>query len=329
MTEQPSLDDIVTQLDAVLLGGPRIYTRSEVEQRSGVPDEISHRLWRALGYPEVAEDEVAFTDGDVEALLLLRGIEEAGIVDTELAVSNARGLARQLGRLADWQVEMFLQRFLYDDSANGVIDPDDAAALLGHIVPLSERLVVYVWRRQLAAAGGRLLAALDGGSDAARLAVGFADISGYTRLARGLDESELSELIDRFESRASDLVADAGGRVVKTIGDEVLFVADDLRCAVDIGLDLLDAYAVDDEPDVHIGIAWGNVLSRLGDVYGTTVNLASRLTSIARPGTLLVDREANAALADEPDLSVRPIPPQRVRGFGAIEAHRVRRKVKT
>ena len=135
------------------------------------------------------------------------------------------------------------------------------------------------------------------------MAVGFADLVGFTSLTREIDEAELATLVEGFESMASDIVASAGARVVKTIGDEVLFVADDVghgrrdrrcvcpsRCASTIEL-----------PDLRVGLAYGTVLSRLGDVYGEPVNLASRLTSIARPGSVLVDREiADSARGDDP-----------------------------
>ena len=108
---------------------------------------------------------------------------------------------------------------------------------------------------------------------------------------------------------AAEVIATAAGRVVKMLGDEVLFVADDPVAAATIGLGLLDAIDVDGElPDLRIGMARGNVLSRFGDVYGPVVNIASRLTSAAKPGTVLVDRELATALASEPGLRLRPAP---------------------
>ena len=319
--------EAVVRLEEVLLGGPRRYTRLEVSERTGVPTEVGQRLWRALGFPDVGDEEEYFTDGDIEALRLLRQLEDVGIVDTELAITNARAMARQLAQLADWQVGIFVERFLRAAGS----EPDDVLDLIPvvmeQIVPAVQQLVVYVWRRQLASAGGRLLVSVGSELTDATLAVGFADLVGYTRLVRGLDETELDRLIDSFESRASDLVATTGGRVVKTIGDEVMFVAPDVRTAIEIGVGLSETLHAGDGPDVRVGIAWGSVLSRLGDIYGSTVNLASRLTTIAKPGSVLLDLAAVEALGDEPSYRVKPIPRVRVRGFGAIEPYVVRRRV--
>ena len=123
------------------------------------------------------------------------------------------------------------------------------------------------------------------------MAVGFADLVGFTSLTRELDDSRLGALVEGFESMASDVVASVGARLVKTIGDEVLFVADDAATAAEVALNCRAAARARGAPDLRVGLASGTVLSRLGDVYGEPVNIAARLTSIARPGSVLVDRE--------------------------------------
>ncbi len=123
-----------------------------------------------------------------------------------------------------------------------------------------------------------------------RLAVGFADLVGFTRLTRRLEEEELGELVESFETTAADLVAAHGGRLIKTLGDEVLFAADDAGTAAEIALRLIEAMGQDETmPALRVGIAFGTVTTRMGDVFGTTVNLASRLTSIAPKDAVLVD----------------------------------------
>ncbi len=184
------------------------------------------------------------------------------------------------------------------------------------ILPVMEQLHSYVWRRHIAALAGRALAATPDELVSNVLVVGFADVVGYPRLARDLSETELAGLIERFESMAAEVIATAAGRLVKTLGDEVLFVAADPVAAAAIGLGLLDSIDIDDElPDLRIGIARGNVLSRFGDVYGPVVNIASRLTSAAKPGTVLVDRELATALASEPGLRLRRRRAMSVRGY--------------
>ena len=127
------------------------------------------------------------------------------------------------------------------------------------------------------------------------------DIVGFTSRSKELDETELVEWLEYFEAECSGLVIDHGGRVIKNIGDEVLFVAEDVAQAADAAL-LMTARGSDPDdrfPEVRAGVAYGDVVSRLGDVFGPTVNVASRLTSIARPGSVLVDRGAHDALTGD------------------------------
>ena len=129
----------------------------------------------------------------------------------------------------------------------------------------------------------------------------FVDIVGFTSRSKELTETELVQWIEYFEAECSGLVVDHGGRVIKNIGDEVLFVAEDVAGAADAALTMTarGSDADDDFPEVRAGLAYGEVVSRLGDVFGPTVNIASRLTSVARPGSVLIDRGAHDALTGD------------------------------
>jgi adenylate cyclase len=184
-----------------------------------------------------------------------------------------------------------------------------------------ELLLVYTWRRQLAAAVGRI-AEMDGDGSPSRqsLTVGFADLVSYSQLSQRLESRRLGALVQRFEGLAADVVTAGGGRVVKNIGDEVLFVTNEPGAAAVIGLSLSERMAVDDlVPDVRVGLAHGTVLLSLGDVYGPTVNLASRLTGIAQPGTVVTDPRTGLLLAGNQDLTLVPQRGRQVRGFGQLE----------
>jgi adenylate cyclase len=158
------------------------------------------------------------------------------------------------------------------------------------------------------------------------LAVAFADLAGYTELAEGLDENELSELLARFESLAYDTVAANNGRIVKTIGDEVMIVGTPRDVAV-IALALIDRVAADPEvPDVRVGVAYGSVLARDGDFYGPVVNLASRITGRARRGSVLASEPLREVLADDPEFSWRALRPRRIRGIGEVTVWALRRR---
>ena len=317
---------LAERLERLVLGGARRYTRVEVEERSGVARDRTERLWRALGFADVDDDAIVFTDADVEALKLIDGLVDSGLIDPTLEAAAARAAGQSLSRLAEWEIGL-LNEYVATRLEDGAAAPTrrPCCAFAETILPMMERLHSYIWRRHIAALASPALA---GSAEVASnaLVVGFADLVGYTRLTRTLTETELDGLIERFESMAASVVATAAGRVVKTLGDEVLFVADDPLAAAAIGLGLLDAVDADgDLPDLRIGMAMGNVRSRFGDVYGPVVNIASRLTSAAKPGTIRVDRELATALAGTPGLHLRRRRPMSVRGYSHLSSWRLTR----
>ena len=127
---------------------------------------------------------------------------------------------------------------------------------------------------------------------------------------------------------STEVVGSHGGRIVKTIGDEILFVADTPAAGAEIAVRLQEIAGGDERlPPLRIGLAAGPVVSRLGDVYGSTVNIASRLTSICRPGWVLVDRVMAEELRGEPAYSLKPRRPESVRGYHHLRQWRLRRTV--
>jgi adenylate cyclase len=307
-------------LEHELLGGDRRYTRLQVSELSGVSIERCQELWRALGFADVDDDACAFTDRDVWALKAVTELGDQGWLAEDVQVSMARALGQSLSRLAEWQLT----------AVGSMLDPsqapDTAMRRARELVPVVEDLIGYVWRRQLAAAAGRALAGSGEEFASNTLSVGFADMVGFTSLTREITETDLGNLVEQFESLSSDVVAAAGGRVIKTVGDEVLFVADDASTIAEIGVGLSElADKNDDIPALRVGLARGTVLSRMGDVYGEPVNLASRLTSIARPGSVLVDRELANELDADPRWQLRRVPPRPVRGYALLHPMRLRR----
>ena len=308
-------------LETALLGAPCELTREEVSAAAGVPEEEARAIWVALGFPEVAGGERAFTRLDVEALRVAAALRDSGAIEPDVLLVLARAMGQGLSRLAEAQVEGFRSM------AEG-LTPEEALARVqagAHdVVPALEQLVLHVWRRQLAAATGRSLAAGQVGSPV--LGVGFVDLVGFTRSTRGWDASTLERTLERFERDTSLRVTAAGGRVVKTLGDAVLFVADDAAAAVEVALETVAAHEADpDLPRARAGIALGPVLVRLGDVFGEPVNLASRLTDEARPGTLLVDRAAAENLGDDPAYALSRLPRRSVRGYHSLQPYVLRR----
>lgn len=311
--------DFAAAFERRLLGGRRRYDRDEAAGSAGVTLSAARRYWRAMGFADVGDETVAFADADLEALRRMTALVDDGAIDEELAVSLTRALGHTMSRLVEWQVQAFVEH-LEDDRD---LDPDDAArtALMladEHLEDL-ERLLVYAWRRQLAAYAGRTLAG-DESSQRGWLTVGFADLVSYTRLTQRLEERALAQLLSRFEAVTNDVVAVKSGRLVKTVGDEVLFVADTPRQGAEIALSLAESIAADPLlPDVRVGVATGTVVSRQGDVFGRTVNLASRLTALAPPGGVLVDMTTQRGVSDDEAFTVVREQVRAVRGLGLVE----------
>ena len=324
---------LVTALEEIVLGGPRRFTRAEVAERIGVEDAEAAALWRALGFPEVPQDRPFFTDLDVEAASML-GDEVAGLLPPEVQQTVVRSIAQAMSRLADWQVGM-LARMVADraDGADGPAGadsaPEQALEYAAGLLPTLEKLQAYIWRRHIAAAVSRFVVA---GTEQEReltetrtLAVGFADMVGFTRTTRRRSPAELVEMIERFETSTTEVITEGTGRVVKTVGDEVLFVADDVAAAAELALRLRERVREEPAlPRLRIGLAAGEVLQRFGDVYGETVNIAARLTSHARPDTILVDRIVAAALSEDDRFAIQRLKPLQVKGYRHLQPYLLR-----
>ncbi len=323
-------DDVARAMEAFLLGAEPSLTRVQVAERAGVPLELAVQLWHQLGFPHRGDDDVAFAESDVEALRLTSDLVRLGILPPESQAALVRTWGRSYARLAEWQITL-----LAGVAVEGG-DPGTALTdLATDVLPRVEALQTYVWRRHLASAAQHLLGDASTLSSAeSQLSVCFVDIVGYTTQSRSLDGAQLVEWVDRFEQDTTTLVVDHGGQVIKTIGDEVLFTVADPAAAVEIALALAArGDDVDDPfPAVRAGIAHGAVVRRLGDVFGSTVNAASRLTSAARPGSVLVDAGVHDALtADAEDDAgagpgwrwrrLRRVP---AKGFDHLEAWRIR-----
>jgi adenylate cyclase len=134
-----------------------------------------------------------------------------------------------------------------------------------------------------------------------------------------MNEKTLAQLVQRFENKCAEIISVGGGRLVKTVGDEVLYIAETPAAGAEISLALSRAFTEDEIlPQARVAMVWGRILSRLGDIYGPTVNLAARLTALADPGTVLVDSMTAAALEQDERFVLVPRPAEDVRGFGEI-----------
>nr|WP_296779569.1 adenylate/guanylate cyclase domain-containing protein [Rhodococcus sp. (in: high G+C Gram-positive bacteria)] len=332
MPENEISSVVQREIEKNLLGGTPKYTRMDIVEKSGIPLERVVRLWIAMGFPVHTDPEaVVYTDADLDALRLITGLSEQKVIKPEMEVAIARTLGQSMSRLTEWQVGV-VNSHIHERVVAGADPADldairrDAREVAAQTVPTLEALQSYTWRRHLAASAGRAIADPNEETTSRTLAVGFADMVGYTSLTRQLGVEELTTLLEEFESVASDIIARGRGSVIKNVGDEVMFSAQTAEDAAHIALDLQEAFeAKEDMPELRVGLAWGPVLARYGDLYGSVVNIAARLTSSAHPGTILVDTTMTEELREDSEFYLKSLRSVRVRGFHKLKPHALRR----
>lgn len=291
------------------LGEPRSFTAAEAAAAAGVSLTRALRYWRALGYPPSAGDAVELTRSDVEMLRMMTG---QGTLDDSDSLWLTRVLSRVSGHLEQLRVEVTASRM-------GPIawSRADATRTLTYRVPEAQWLLGQVSRRELAAAlpfDEKRPCSADSDS-----CVGFVDIVGFTEIGRDRSDIELARIVARFENRVTEVVVDCGGDVVTLLSDEVLFTADDAVTVAEIALRLVVEF--DADPDItglRVGLALGPITRHLGDVFGSAVDLASRLTALALPDGILISPALAAELASYSHFTLTQQESRAIRGFGAL-----------
>lgn len=304
-----------------LLGSAPTFTPRQGWEIAGAPEGLARKLWQAMGFARLPDDVPALTRADIEALRIINEhVISAGVTE-ETALRFARVLGQSMSTVADALLSVLDEGASEMDTVPPV-DRDDLLILATEVVnPVIERELVYLLRRHLhAGALRRRFARRAPGSEST---IGFADVVSFTRLSGQLDPDDLADLVERFEATTSDAIAEAGGRVVKLIGDAVLFEFDDAETAVELALSLVEAFG-GDQPELRVGLAHGPVIAQSGDVYGPTVNLASRLVGFARPGTVLVDEHVAERVIDE-RFVVKSLRRRDLKGIGPTSMAVVRR----
>ncbi|GAA2488427.1 adenylate/guanylate cyclase domain-containing protein [Terrabacter carboxydivorans] len=325
-----------------LLGRPLDLRRRDVSRGAEVSLLSARKFWHALGFPVVDTDDELFTEADQRALAAVAGIVRDGLLDEQTALAMTRAFARSADRLAGWQSQLIAEAVethmtaaqdAGDDehesrSVPGIETATETAKRLAVLTDRLEPLLVYAWRRHLSATVARMLADADPESYGMTKmrSVGFADLVNFTALVRRLSERDLARLVSRFEALSADVITAHGGRLIKTVGDEVLFTTVGAAPAAAIALDLVETMTNDDVlPDVRCGMARGPIISRLGDVFGTTVNRASRLTAVAQAGSVLVDATMARELASLSGFELTGQRRRILRGVGPVTPSLLRR----
>ena len=294
---------VLLPIERVLGSGDALYTRDEVAERAGIELAFLRQLWRALGMPEPTAGEAVYDDDDVNAARIVGQIRAAGM-DDEGILEISRVMGQTLSRLASAVGGVFSRTFIQEGDTEVDVGERFAEATSA-LAPTLAPILTYVFsvhqRQQLRRnmigraeiAAGRL-------EGSRRVAVLFADLVGFTRLGESVAAPELGAVAGRLERIANDQAQDPV-RLVKLIGDAAMLVSFDLEPLLEAGLALVaeaDAQG-EDFPQLRVGLATGDAIGRAGDWFGRPVNLASRICSHARPGSLLTTAEVHDALADD------------------------------
>ncbi len=322
-------EELITFKDALpalagvlaIRGGPAL-TLEEVSERSGLGTHELRALAQAAGIPDPEPEVPVFTEGFVG---FASGMKEvATVFGEEGRTQLVRVFGAAMSRIADAVISSFLVNVApaarrEDPAGIGVARANvEAASLLPFVAPALDAL----FRQHLLIA--RRLATTDVdivGFETRQLVVGFVDLVGSTELGEQLEMGELGATLADFEQISTETIAEGGGRVVKLIGDEIMYTAVDAFAASSIALDLADAFHDHPiVPQVRAGLASGKVMLRDGDVFGPVVNLASRVVKIARPGEVVTTSEV-ATDAGLPRVSLGL---HRLSGIdGQVELHRL------
>jgi adenylate cyclase len=287
--------------DRLILGADR-YTSAQLAELSGVDPEFLVTARRAMGLPVPEPDKAAYTDADLESARMIHRTRDAGISDEDI-LDLLRVLGRGLSQAAESLRALPLKLALRP----GISERDLThryAEISSQLYPLLDPLLRNLLALHLRHAtqseaisamersGGRLPGSRE-------VAVCFADLVGFTRLGEEVPPDELGRLAVRLEALATE-VAEPPVKLVKTIGDAAMLASPEPEPLLDAALGLIDAADAEgsDFPQLRAGAALGLALPRAGDWFGRPVNLASRITSIARPGSLLTEREVREAAPD-------------------------------
>jgi adenylate cyclase len=300
--------------DRAIRPGPAISIE-EVSAAAGVDVEMLRRVLVAAG---VALDDGDFRSADVATFQLFAYAAE--LFGPEATLRFIRAMGSALGQIADAAIAIFLVEVEDPMVRGGGVDElARALATEGAVAQLVELPTVmdglFRMHVEQAITRQRASSAESLGPGMFRLAVGFVDLVGFTPLARDLAPADLAELVENFEMTANEIVATAGGRVVKHMGDEVMFVAVDAAAGARIARELVARFEERRGVAPHAGVAFGAVLGRGGDYYGSVVNTASRIADIAVPGEILVTDDLVRAATGEVDLTFASAGRRLLKGF--------------
>jgi adenylate cyclase len=295
-------------------------TLADAAGETGLEPALIERFWNSIGLAPASLESL--TDEDLEALRYVASVLDSGFpLVAFLQLCRVYGLA--LSQIADAEVRLFhlyVHEPLMREDVPGLQMAEEMEGLARDLLPLASPLMDYVHRRFLQHfvaqdVVGHMedeLEESDIESGRVRVAIAFADLAGFTRYTEEEGEEEALSSVERFvEGVTNTLPEDA--RVVKTIGDEVMVVGNDVQALVDWAVGFVGLF--EERPEPRIGVHVGTTLYRDGDYFGREVNLASRVVARARGGEVLVSDSVVEAVRGVSHLSFEGIGQVKLKGF--------------
>ncbi len=310
-----------------LLGGEARYSAREIAHEVGLELDWLQDTRRALGLAVPDPDERVFGDDALEAARIQRRVRDGGFEREHLLETNrvlGRGMARYVEALRTTIVEVTLEPGADERELARRFE-----GLAGELVPLNTPWMEHAFslhlRQMLRNEAVTLQERTEGRSDARQQAIAFADLVGFTELGQTVDVEELSDVAARLSRMTGELV-EPPVRLVKVIGDAVMLVSPGPAELVDATLSLVErAEAAENFPPLRAGVAYGPAANHFGDWFGSTVNLASRLTARARPQTVLVTEEVREE-AGAGAFEWSSAGPKKLKGYASpVKTYRARR----
>jgi adenylate cyclase len=283
----------------------------DVLQSAGRPvytlEELAH-AWDVLGLTDADPGQPTLSQADVDGLAVWVAIKDA--VGDDAALNFLRALGASMARLAEAGGTMIrlAQPDIQITHTGDELTTAQAYRMIAETTHRFTVLIDTVWRHSLVSARTHFEGVVRDASANVMCGVGFADLTGFTALTQRLSPSELSDLLVEFGGAVSDLVHTDGGRVVKFIGDEVMWVTSTPELLAKVAMDLVE-YPRAREAGllVRAGLSYGRVLALGGDYFGTPVNLAARLVAAAAPGQILVSTDVRDELSSWPAIPQDPL----------------------
>jgi adenylate cyclase len=299
--------------DVLQWSGPPVYNLDAAAHALGVPVEDVAQAWDVLGLTVTDPQTPLMSQADVDGLATWVNLRK--VAGDDAALNFLRVVGASMARLAEASGTMvrIAEPDIMMTHTGDELATARAYRAVAELVPGISTLIDSVWRHQITSARAYFEGVISDASASVTCGVGFADLSGFTALTQRLSSTELSDLLVEFGGAVSDLVHADGGRVVKFIGDEVMWVTSTPELLAKVAIDLVEyPRAREAGLQVRAGLGYGSVLALGGDYFGTPVNLAARLAAAAAPGQILASTDVRDELSDWPAV---PLDPLTLKGF--------------